>query len=178
MEAPNKYLKHPSEEYKNKLKNLGATPGGGREVINMTIRIYKQNEQYFMEDNGQVTEVTGRIQDKPNGKGKEIKLPFPNSANRKYVALDKVDPEIVLEEKVASGHTGGEKPKTVTKMSKIEELLKDTYPEIYEELERLAQIEALEAELEAQREIRKALKAKIEALKNPKAEEKTEEVEA
>lgn len=140
----------------------------------MTIKIYTNGQDYFMEDNGQVTKITDRIQDKPNGKGKEIKLPFPNSANRKYVALDKVNPEITLEEKVASGHTGGEKPKKVEKMSKIEELLKDTYPEIYEELEKLAQIEALEAELKAQREAEKALKAKIEALKNPKTEEKTE----
>lgn len=174
MQTLNKYLKYLAEEYKNKLKNWGATPRARERSYNMTIRIYKDGEKYFMEDNGQVTEVTNHIQDKPNGKGKEIKLPFPNSANRKYVALDKVNPEITLEEKVASGHTGGEKPKRVEKMSKIEELLKDTYPEIYEELERLAQIEALEAELEAQREIRRALKAQIEALKHPKTEENTE----
>lgn len=136
----------------------------------MTIKIYTNGQDYFMEDNGQVTKITDRIQDKPNGNGKEIKLPFPNSANRKYVALDKVNPEIILEEKVASGVTGGEKPKKVTKMSKIEELLKDKYPEIYEELERLTKIEALEAELKAQREIEKALKAQIEAIKNTEVE--------
>lgn len=62
----------------------------------------------------------------------------------------------------------------VSKPSKIEGLLKDKYPEIYEELERLVKIEALEAELKAQREIEKALKAQIETLKNTDTEEEAE----
>jgi paraquat-inducible protein B len=90
--------------------------------------------------------------------------------------LTEVEISVTSSKMMREGTTPTTSTKTV-KMSKIEELLKDCYPEIYEELERLAQIEALEAELKAQREIRNALKAQLEALKNPKVEEKTEKTE-
>lgn len=132
----------------------------------MSIKIYTQNEKFYMEDltNHTTVELTEKVDD-----GKTLKLP-ENSANRKYCSVEKASKGITLEYKEAKTFGPREKsdaPKSQTskapKLNELVELLTDEERAIYKELmdkaaARLAQKKKLEA-LEAM----KAEVARLEA---------------
>lgn len=106
----------------------------------MSIKIYTQNEKFYMEDltNNTITELTEKVDD-----GKTLKLP-ENSANRKYCSVEKALKGITLDYKETKKfgpreNTSTSTPKTSTpfrgpKLNELVELLTEDERKIYKEL--------------------------------------------
>lgn len=146
--------------------------------MKMTQTMNGNERTFYLVDGDKTTKIVKFEKDKQK---RPVAVLPENSIGKLTFNLGKMIEENLTEVEISAtsskamreGTTQKSSTKAV-KQSKIEELLKKKYPMIYEELETLAEIEALEAELEAQRDVEKALKAQIEALKNPKTEENTE----
>lgn len=145
-----------------------------KNIMKMTQTINGTERKFFLVDGEKTTEI---VKFEKDHQKRPVAILPENSIGKltfnlgKMIEndLEEVEISTTSSKAMRTGSTLAIKSQPI-KASKIEELLKYKYPKIYEELERLAKIEALEAELNAQREIENALKAQIEALENTEVE--------
>ena len=173
-----------SSTTKNRLSNMGPTMHES-EVYNnikmpyeaqkrripMSIKIYTQNEKFYMEDlsNNTTIELTERVDD-----GKTLKLP-ENSSNRKFCSVEKALKGITLEYKETKTFEPGtnktDKPKTSTK-SNWESFIDDDDKELIKTLKLRATIKM---EIKSLEEMIAEHMTRIEELKEQLEKTYTEE---
>ena len=138
----------------------------------MSIRIYYQDSKYYMEDNGNTTELVELVDN-----GKTLKLP-DNSSNRRYCSVEKALKGITLDYKEtkafgprdnAQSKESAPKKSNAPKLNELVELLTEEERKVYRDLmnkaaDRLAhkkkieRLEAMKAEMEAlEKEINEGL---------------------
>ena len=147
--------------------------------MKMTQTINGTERTFYLVDGDKTTKIVKFEKDKQK---RPVAVLPENSIGKLTFNLGKMIEEDLTEVEISATSSKmmreGTTTKTTTtkavKPSRFEELLLEKYPAIHKELKTIIEIEILEAELEAERKGMNALEARIEALKNPKAEEKTE----
>lgn len=138
----------------------------------MSIRIYSQDSKFYMEDNGNTTELVELVDN-----GKTLKLP-ENSSNRRYCSVEKAIKGITLDYKETKtfgprentqSKESAPKKSNAPKLNELVELLTEEERQVYRDLmnkaaDRLARkkkmerLEAMKAEMEAlEKEINEGL---------------------
>lgn len=138
----------------------------------MSIRIYSQDSKFYMEDNGNTTELVELVDN-----GKTLKLP-ENSSNRKYCSVEKALKGITLDYKETKtfgprentqSNESAPKKSNAPKLSDLVEMLTEEERQVYRDLmnkaadrlsrqKKMERLEAMRIEMEElEREINEGL---------------------
>lgn len=138
----------------------------------MSIRIYSQDSKFYMEDNGNTTELVELVDN-----GKTLKLP-ENSSNRRYCSIEKALKGITLDYKETKtfgprentqSNESAPKKSNAPKLSDLVEMLTEEERQVYRDLmnkaadrlsrkKKMERLEAMRIEMEElEREINEGL---------------------